>query len=70
MSRRRKVSIFGAIPASGNPPVDIDKSKQPGGWVEVAPGLSFGVRAYPSRWNRYWLKLFLGWTFRRTREPS
>jgi hypothetical protein len=70
MSRRRRVDIFGAIPAGGKPPVDVAPDKpSPGGWVEVAPGLSYGVRSFPSRWHRFWLRVLCGWTFRRTREP-
>lgn len=54
-------------------PVDVNRDRigkdMPAGWVEVAPGLSFGVRAYPSRWHRFWLWVLCGWTFRTTREP-
>lgn len=67
--KRRGPKSFPLIPPGNQPPRDVDPTKQAGGWVEVAPGLSYGVRAYPSRWHRWWLKVLCGWTFRRTREP-
>lgn len=48
-------------------PMNIAKQVKPGGWVEVASGLSFGVRTIPNRWFRWWLRVLCGWTFRTIR---
>jgi len=44
--------------------VDIRRDvPKPGGWVEIAPGLSMGCREMPSRWRRWLLGKLLGWKF-------
>lgn len=50
--------------------VDINKQAPPSvAWIEVAPGLSFGARALPGRWARWWMGKLLGWQFH-TKRPG
>jgi len=54
MSKRR-----GAVPSG----VTLRKDTPATAWVEVAPGLFFGVRSLPTRWVRFWHRVLLGWTY-------
>lgn len=50
--------------------VDINKQAPPSVvWIEVAPGLSFGARALPGRWARWWMGKLLDWHFH-TKRPG